>query len=333
MSRTIALVTPVLDDWGSLAALLTDISGLFIHSGISFRVYAVDDGSSAPFEPAGVVLPSNSCIASIEVIRLAVNLGHQRAIAIGLCASTEGDDIDDVLVMDSDGQDRPIDIAALLAASQKNPTQIVFAHRTKRSEPPFFRLWYCFYKLMFRLLTGQPISFGNFCLVPREAVDRLVHMPELWNNLAAAIMRSRLPYQTVPTARGVRLSGRSRLGFSCLVIHALSAMSVHIDRIFARMLITAGFIAGLASLGIVAVGAIRIAGDLAIPGWATTAVGDLLIILFQTLVILIVACLTMLAGRSSRPMVPIVDFRPFVARCQRFRFGRGIAAPATAEAA
>jgi hypothetical protein len=78
----------------------------------------------------------------------------------------------------------------------------------------------------------------------------------------------------------------------------------------------------MAGLGIVAVAAIRIATDLVIPGWATTAAGDLLIILLQRLVIVVAASLTVLAGRSNRPIVPIVDCQCFVAGRERCRLDR-----------
>jgi hypothetical protein len=322
MPRTIAIVIPVLDDWGSFAALMSEISDVFTGSDILFHVYAVDDGSTAALDPAEIVLPTGSCIAGIEVIRLAVNLGHQRAIAVGLCEIADADKIDAVLVMDSDGEDRPVDIAALLAASRQHPLQVVLAQRAKRSESRVFRFWYGVYKLLFRALTGQTISFGNYCIMSKAAVRRLVHMPELWNNLAASIMRSRLPYMTVPTIRGTRFAGRSRMNLASLVVHGLSAMSVHTDMIFVRVLLVASVVASVAGFGIIGVAAIRIATDLAIPGWATSSVGDLLIILLQTLVIVVAASLTMLAGRSNRPIVPIVDCKRFVASRERCRFDR-----------
>jgi hypothetical protein len=264
-------------------------------------------------------VPPDSCVVSIEIIRLALNLGHQRAIAVGLCAIAVSTDFDSVVVMASDGEDRPIDIAALLAASRQHPDCIVLTGRARRSEPLMFRIWYRLYRLLFHLLTGQTISFGNFSLLPMQAVRRLVHMPELWNNLAASIMRSRLPYVTVPTARGVRFAGRSHMSLVSLIVHGLSALSVQTDMIFVRVLLAAMFVAAAAGLGIVAVTIVRFGTDLAIPGWATMAVGILLIILLQTLVVVIAASLTMLAGRSNRTIVPIVDSRPFVAGRERYR--------------
>ena len=325
MTRTIAIVTPVLDDWVSFAVLVAEISNLFTGSDFAFRVYAVDDGSNVAFDADAVALPEASCIHSIEVISLAANLGHQRAIAVGLCAIAESTDVDAVLVMDADGQDRPVDIALLLGTSFRHPRHVVLAKRARRSESYTFRLWYGVYRLLFYALTGQPINFGNYCVIPMAAVRRLAHMPELWNNLAASIMRSRLAYTTVPTLRGGRFAGRSRMNLVSLIIHGLSAMSVHTDKIFVRILLAAAFVAATAGFGIAGVAGIRIATDLAIPGWATIAAGDLLIILLQTLVIVVAVTLTFLAGRSHRPFVPIVDCPPFVAHRERCRLRRYMA--------
>jgi hypothetical protein len=166
---------------------------------------------------------------------------------------------------------------------------------------------------MFRLLTGKSINFGNFSLIPFGAVRRLVHTPDLWNNLPAAVMRSRLPYGTAPTIRGRRYAGSSKMNWVGLVVHGLSALSVYSDVIFVRMLITAAAVAGIAVVGIAAAIAIRVATNLAIPGWTTTIVGVFMIVLVQMVVAVIVTSLLVLAGRSSRPFVPIKDGPLFVA--------------------
>lgn len=321
----IAIVSPVFDDWTCLSFLLSDLSARFARSKTEFYVCVVDDGSTTPFDMALFSLPEEGCIIEIEVLRLALNLGHQRAIAVGLCAVAERDDIDAVLVMDSDGEDSPDGVAALLASAAANPGQVVLARRDRRSESLTFRAWYALYKLLFHVLTGQVLNFGNFSLLPMAAVRRVVHMPELWNNLAATLIRSRLYCVPVGTIRGRRYDGRSRMGLVGLIIHGLSALSVHVDTIFVRVLLTAAAIGMAALLGIVAVAVIRLASDLAIPGWATTAAGELMIILLQTIVVIVAATLMMLANRSSRPIIPIVDARQFVSHRESHRIG--VAAP------
>jgi polyisoprenyl-phosphate glycosyltransferase len=314
MNRHIAVVTPVLDDWACFSALVMEISNRYTGTDLIFHIYGADDGSIESLDAKNIALPADSCVAAIEILHLALNLGHQRAIAVGLCAIADRAHFDAVLVMDSDGEDRAIDIAVLLAASLEHPAHVVLARRAKRSESTAFRFWYFVYRLGFHLLSGQAINFGNYSLIPMSAVQRLVHMPELWNNLAACILRSRLPCTTVPTVRGARYTGRSTMNLVSLVVHGLSVMSVHSDVIFVRALLVAAFVASVSIAGIAAVTITRLATDLAIPGWATTAVGGLLIILLQTVVIITAASLTMLAGRSNRPIIPILDCAPYIVR-------------------
>ncbi|MGH6991400.1 MAG: hypothetical protein ACREE3_15995, partial [Stellaceae bacterium] len=136
---------------------------------------------------------------------------------------------------------------------------------------------------------------------------------ELWNNLPAAVMRSRVPYRLVATCRGRRYAGRSKMNWAALVIHGLSALSVFSDVVFARLLVAGAGVAGVALLGIAIATAIRLATNLATPGWATTVVGIFFIVLVQIVGATIVAALALLGGRSRRPFVPKSDCPQFVA--------------------
>lgn len=310
MNDLIAVVLPVFNDWDALEAVLKDLA----QSGTcaTYHVIVVDDGSSTDSPPGFPNLSTPSEICGVEVVRLAFNLGHQRAIAVGLSLAAELDGVGSIVVMDGDGEDRPSDIATLIAASKCNPDHVVVAQRAQRSENWQFRSGYLAYKLLFRLLTGRTIDFGNFCLLPASAVRRLVRMPELWNNLAASVMRSRLRSVRVPVNRGQRVAGRSRMNFPALVLHGFSAMSVYSDVVFARMLTAAGM-GGIASiLGLLVVAGIRIATPYAIPGWASTVFGDLLIILAQSIVMVVAVTLAVLGTRSQRPIVPLMDAPGFI---------------------
>jgi hypothetical protein len=61
--------------------LVAEISYLFTGSDLVSHIYALDEGSSAAFDLNSIALPVNTCVVAIGVIRLAVNLGHQGAIA------------------------------------------------------------------------------------------------------------------------------------------------------------------------------------------------------------------------------------------------------------
>lgn len=315
MPRKLILLTPVFDDWESLSELVDEITAIVKPTEAMLTIVVVDDGSPTPMGAAfSPTVPVGSCIEGIEGIRLASNLGHQRAIAVGLSSIVERyHTADGVIVMDCDGEDRPSDIPRLIAESNAHPSEVVLAHRARRSEGRAFKVGYAVYKVLFRILTGQRISFGNFCLLPMSAVHRLVRMSELWNNLPAATIRSRHSCRTIDTIRGVRYAGVSRMNIPSLTMHGLSAMSVYADIMFVRVLMAAAVISVLAVVAMAVVAAIRLATDVAIPGWATTVFGTLIVILFQSLVTVIATTFMVLATRSVRPFVPIADTGVFIA--------------------
>jgi hypothetical protein len=307
----VAIVTPVLNDWVSFSRLLTEIACLRGVDDIRFHVIAVNDGSNTGFEPQHFPNWITGVVHTVEVLHLAVNLGHQRAIAVGLSTLARRNVIQTAIVMDCDGEDRPEDIVPLLAASMHHPGKTVLARRAQRSETVGFKIGYELYKAIFRLLTGRRINFGNFTVLPIAVIRRLVRMPDLWNNLPAAIMRSRLETIAMPLPRGKRFAGESRMNLAGLIVHGLSAMSVFSEIIFVRVLIAGLFAGGLLLVLLVGVVAVRFLTDLAIPGWATVAFGDLAILLAQLPVTLVATIFVVLSSRTHRPIIPFIDAPSF----------------------
>ena len=138
--------------------------------------------------------------------------------------------------------------AALLAEYEKDRRHVVFAARTKRMESVLFRVCYQLYRLVHRALTGIEVRVGNFSVAPRAALTRLMGVPDVWNHYAAAIHRARIPRKYLPLARGKRLAGESKMNFTSLLVHGLTAMSVFSDQVSARLLTLAvGFATTAAS--------------------------------------------------------------------------------------
>src|SRR5690349_4506715 len=133
------ILTPCYNDWAALDALIVRINSIMDASllkSISFLV--VNDGSTIP-------PPPSLAGSSIEVLNLNRNVGHQRAIAIGLCYIYFEKPCDCVIVMDADGEDKPDDLPTLIEAQAANKDTIVFAERAKRSEGLIFRFFYGIY--------------------------------------------------------------------------------------------------------------------------------------------------------------------------------------------
>ncbi|HEX9782898.1 MAG TPA: glycosyltransferase [Opitutaceae bacterium] len=299
---TVAIVIPVFDDWPSAAVLLGLLDRRAGVAGVGMTVTLVDDGSTQPLpEP---LLDTLQHLERVELLQLHCNLGHQRAIAVGLSRTMQGLKADAVIVMDSDGEDSPDDLFRLIERHTVHPEAIVVASRSKRSEGVRFRLFYRVYKIIFRLLTGKTIDFGNFCLLPAGAALRIIHTADCWNHLAASIVRSRLPLERVHTARASRLAGRSSMNLVGLVTHGFSAISVFSDVVLTRLLILAAATAVMAAATGLTAGALRLFTDLAIPGWASSVVGFSVLLLFQTLSLLAVMIFMSLSNRSSVLFVP-----------------------------
>jgi hypothetical protein len=153
---------------------------------------------------------------------------------------------------------------------------------------------------------------GNFSIVPASYLDTFVAMPELWNHYAATIFRSRLPFTMRPIARGTRIAGQSKMNFVALVSHGLSAIAVFGDVVGVRFLIISLTGALLGGLGIIGVLVIRFCTNLAIPGWATYAIGTLLVIMIQLITIAATFAFVMLANRTNLGFVPLRDSSIFL---------------------
>jgi hypothetical protein len=313
----VVILMPLRDDWSSAAKLIDRLDQTLPSNLYTAEILLVDDGSTEECKPEAFS-SSLRVIKTVQVLTLRRNLGHQRAIAIGLVHIEQKIQCDAVLVMDSDGEDTPDGVLQLIQAySQITPPKAIFAERTRRTESRNFRFFYKIYKLAHFLFTGISVRVGNFSILPPAYLHTLVVMSELWNHYAAAVFRSGLRFTTTPIPRGHRIAGRSRMNFVSLAAHGLSAMSVFGDIIGVRLLI--GSIAGslLAVIGIVIVLAIRFFTDKAIPGWATYVSGTLAVIVIQFIAIAISFTFTLLSSRTNLAFVPLRDSALFVAHIQK----------------
>jgi glycosyltransferase involved in cell wall biosynthesis len=110
MKEKITILIPVYNDTGSVNQLLKDISSVFSSTnGFDFAVLIINDGST---EKLTIQEKINF---DIRVLNLQRNIGHQKAIAIGLAYIKDKNTCDKVLVMDGDGQDRRRKTANILS--------------------------------------------------------------------------------------------------------------------------------------------------------------------------------------------------------------------------
>jgi polyisoprenyl-phosphate glycosyltransferase len=311
------ILMPVYNDWNSLSRLLPNLERELDTNGLKVDVLLVDDGSTVP-APENLSDHSFASIESIDILSLRRNLGHQRAIAVGLSFIEANRPCQAVIIMDSDGQDDPRDVPRLVRECIANGNQkVIFAVRTRRSESWTFKLFYHLYRLIHYLLTGVRVRVGNFSIVPARALRRLVAVSELWNHYAAAVHKAQFPVVLIPTQRSRRLEGSSRMNLVALVVHGLSAMAVFGDRIGVRLLIVVSLAIATTGTALLIVFGVRLFTTLAVPGWATYVTGLLLVILIQMVLVVLVFAFVILAARDTASVIPSRDFVHVTGELQR----------------
>ncbi|MDM0081966.1 glycosyltransferase [Variovorax sp. J31P179] len=274
-SSTFVVVTPVFEDAEASTRLFQELSSSF---GKQVHVVAVDDGSVR--QPVDLEKMNEFGIDG-TVIRLRRNVGHQRAIAIGLSYVADHMDSAYVVVMDSDGEDLPASIPELLTALDDPEVDLVVAERKARVETLRFKAFYAVYKRLFTLLTGRRISFGNFMALKPAATRRLAAMQELWTHVASCVLASRLRVVTCALDRGPRYAGKSKMNFVGLALHGFRGVMVFAEDVLVRVGIASALMGVLTIVGGIASIVLKVSGY-ATPGWFSVALGILLLVFLQT---------------------------------------------------
>ena len=299
-----AVVMPVYEDQEASTRLFRE---LFAEYGDRVFVVAVDDGSIN--QPVHVEAIQSAGLKGV-VIRLKRNVGHQRAIAIGInYVADQMPDMGCTIVMDSDGEDTPHSIRQLVDPMQSPNVDVVVAQRKSRVETLRFKAFYVVYKTLFQLLTGRKISFGNFMALKPAALKRLAAMQELWMHVAGCVLTSKLRVQSIPIDRGPRYAGKSKMNFVGLALHGFRALMVFAEDVLVRVGIICAFVAWITIIAsLVAIG-LKLAG-FATPGWFSVALGILLLMFLQTGALTLMTLMLTGVVRAGAPNQ--IDYKAYI---------------------
>jgi len=306
---------PIFNDWETARLLLGQLGRVLNERHLRGHVLFVDDGSTD--RPPGDWQCPAQGLSGVDILTLRRNVGHQRAIALGLAHAYVERRFDAVIVMDGDGEDAPSDALKLYdhwtQTGRRNV--VVFARRSRRSESLFFRAFYHAFKLLHVVVTGRNVEVGNFSLVPFDAVARLVVSSEIWNHYSAGVFKSRLPTDQIPIPRAKRLAGESRMNFAALAIHGLSAISVYGERVGVRIII--GLLAMLVATGALTVTLAwaRHNGHAEVPMLLLASCATFAVMLSTGLFVALGCLFLVLHGRSAAAFLPVRDYKPYVVHC------------------
>jgi len=219
----IKILIPVYNDWQSVSKLVDEIENLSIDSKFEISVIVVNDASNHDREETNKKLKN---IYSFKIINMKKNQGHARCIAAGLKYIYEKEDFDYVIPMDGDGEDRPDEILQFLDKIKDSNDKPIVGERIKRSEGFLFQICYKIHKLITLTFTGKSIKFGNYTCLPKITVGKMIDEKATWNSFSGALTKVEKNLTSIPSIRGNRYFGPSKMSFYNLIKHSLSIISV-----------------------------------------------------------------------------------------------------------
>ena len=229
--KKIIILIPVFNDWESAEKLIIDINKIIKEiKNFSFQCFIINDAST--INEHKIKRPKG--INSLKVFNMKVNKGHARCNAFALKYVIDNEDFDYVILMDGDGEDRPIEIKELINTIKKDPEHSVVAKRIKRSEGPFFQLLYILHKLITYLFTGEKINFGNYSCLSKKDVKTISLKASLWSSYSGTLKKEVKKLNEIESIRGKRYFGPSKMSLTKLIIHSFSIIAVFKYRVFFR---------------------------------------------------------------------------------------------------
>ena len=230
------ILIPVYNDWESLTKLLNEINKEVEGTEkVEFHCVVVDDASTV--KPPEIKVPKN--ISTLQIINMKQNKGHARCNAFAIRYFAKDIDFDHLIVMDGDGEDRPVEIKMLVEKALSDENTSVVAKRVKRSEGFFFQMLYQIHKIITLIFTGKNVNFGNYSCLTKNDIKILSTKESLWSSFSGSVKKHIPKLNTINSIRGPRYFGPSKMSLFNLGIHSLSIIAVFKLFVFIRSAILA----------------------------------------------------------------------------------------------
>ena len=217
------VLIPIYNDRESLKLLIENINHEIKDLNHEISIVVINDASSQQIIDN---YQNTENINSFEIINMKENRGHARCIASGLKYIFEKKEFDFVIPMDGDGEDRPEEIKSFIQLAEQSDDKTIVGERTKRSESLFFKICYQLHKLLTLGFTGHSIKFGNFTCLSKSTVEKMLNEKATWNSFSGSLKKVEKDLLSIPSIRGSRYFGPSKMSFFNLLKHSLSIISV-----------------------------------------------------------------------------------------------------------
>ena len=219
----IKILIPIYNDWQSVFKLIKDINSQVSTLSDEFSIIIINDASNENKPEFSADL---NTLKSVQIINMKKNKGHTRCNAAGLKYINEKEDFDYVIPMDGDGEDKPEELSLLIEKIKNYPDTAITANRVKRSEGYLFKFCYLAHKYLTLVFTGQTIKYGNYTCLPKSIVNKMINEAATWSSFSGSLAKIIKDRKSIPSERGKRYFGPSKMSFINLLKHSLSIIAV-----------------------------------------------------------------------------------------------------------
>ncbi len=229
--KNIVFITPVYNDWESFSKLINEINKAISNfKDISFKLIVINDGSNE--KAPQILLPSN--LDMIEILNMKINQGHAICLANGIKYALKNYDLDNLILMDADGEDRPEEIYDLIKKAIELKNVSIVAKRIKRSEGPIFTTFYSLHKILTLVFTGKLMNFGNYSIITKKDAVTIIKDPTIVYSFSGTLKNKISELGNINCIRGKRYFGPSKMPLFKLIIHSFSIIAVFKMNVFIR---------------------------------------------------------------------------------------------------
>ena len=142
--KKIIILIPVFNDWDSFIKLINEVNkNIKDYTNINFECLVINDAST--ISQPKLKKPNN--IKSLKILNMKKNRGHARCNAFGIRYIFKNKEFDNLILMDGDGEDRPIEIKSLIDKTKKIKIFLWLQKELKDRKVFFFNFYIRFIKL------------------------------------------------------------------------------------------------------------------------------------------------------------------------------------------
>lgn len=217
MSKVV-IVSPCYNEELVIIKFLKELEDTFHKTDLNFTVVIVDDFSTDSTIKELKKFKFTSDKYELKIIKLNYNVGHQGAIEQGLKFAA-GIEANSYIVIDSDGEDDP---EAILELVEMSEIDIVFVSRGKRKESFGFKFGYFIYKIIFKVISGNTIHFGNYSMITRTVLESIQQQEFI--HYSAFLSKLKFKKGYLKRDRRFRIDGKSKMSYKSLIFHGLNSL-------------------------------------------------------------------------------------------------------------